>query len=75
MFKLWHVGHRPSCNKMANTNADIKTPQAALLWEHNQYELNKKLQTEEETKAVGMSTQNKRKDLVWARASRVNLHG
>lgn len=40
---------------MANTNSDIKAPQAAPLVQYNEYELNKKLKTEDERKAVGMS--------------------
>lgn len=63
---------------MANGNISIKAQWAAPLWQYSQYEINKKPKTEEKTKAVGMSTDAHRmreKNLVWARASRVNLHG
>lgn len=38
-------------NKMANSSVAVKAQRAAPLWRHNQYESNKKAQTEEETKA------------------------
>lgn len=52
-FRLQRVSDLPRLpsNKMANGSVAVKAQRAAPLWRHNQYESNKKAQTEEETKA------------------------